>query len=146
VFQRSFFALTAAAALLALTLVGCTATAPTASAPAAQAPVDSASQVEARAKARWAMLIKGDLVGAHSMLSPASRSTTPIAAYIAQNSKGGQYWRRADDVKAVCEADSCTVAVMLEYDLRDAVKGLKREVKETWVRDEGQWWLVYTQR
>jgi hypothetical protein len=125
-------------------LLGC-ATAPQAPTPAT-APVDAARVVEERAKARWSALIKGDLPAAYAMLSPASRGAVTLTNFLAQHAKGTLYWRKADQAKAECEAESCTVTVTLEYDLRDAVKGLKRDIKETWVRDEGQWWLVYSQR
>jgi hypothetical protein len=129
-----------------LFLGGCASAPP--SAPVPLAPIaKSAEQVVAeRAGARWQALIKGDLVAAYGFLSPASRETINVNAFVAQHGKGGQFWRNVSDFKATCEAELCQVALMLEYDLRDTVKGLKREIRETWIQDQGQWWMVASQR
>lgn len=136
---RSFFAVICLGLFGPLVVVGC------ASTPQPPSATEVAA-IEARAKSRWASLIKGDLVAAYALLSPASRSATTISAFVTQNAKGPNIWRGVGETKAQCGVDTCNVSVTLEYDLHADVKGLKREIKETWIRDEGQWWLVYTQR
>lgn len=91
-------------------------------------------------------MVKGDLVAAYGYLSPASRSSLTVNDFVLRAGRGVKFWRSIEDVGAKCEAEVCQVKAVLAYDLSDSVKGLKREINETWIKDEGQWWAVANQR
>ena len=97
--------------------------------------------VGARAKQRWDLMMKGDMVGAYEYLSPASKASLPKESYLKRRG-GGRYWRNVTMQKVECAKDTCRVTMVLDYDLSPDVKGLKREIVETWILDEGVWWLV----
>ena len=97
--------------------------------------------VESRARQRWDLMMKGDMAGAYEFLSPASKATVPKESYLKRRG-GGRYWRSVTMQEVNCTAETCKVKMVLEYDLTPDVKGLKREIMETWIQDEGAWWLV----
>ena len=97
--------------------------------------------VGARAKQRWDLMIKGDMAAAYEFLSPASKASVPKDSYLKRRG-GGRYWRTVTMQKVECVKDACKVTMVLEYDLSPDVKNLKREIVETWIQDEGAWWLV----
>jgi hypothetical protein len=97
--------------------------------------------VEARAKQRWDLMMKGDMAGAYEYLSPASKASLPKASYL-KRTGGGRYWRTVTMEKVECAQDTCKVLMVLVYDLSPDVKNLRREIVETWILDEGAWWLV----
>jgi len=86
-------------------------------------------------------MMKGDMAGAYEFLSPASKATVPKESYLKRRG-GGRYWRSVTMQEVNCTAETCKVKMVLEYDLTPDVKGLKREIMETWIQDEGAWWLV----
>jgi hypothetical protein len=47
---------------------------------------------------------------------------------------------RVDEVK--CEAEVCTVRVMLTYDHR-LMKGITTPLQESWILERGRFWYVY---
>jgi hypothetical protein len=97
--------------------------------------------VEARAQQRWDLMMKGDMAGAYEFLSPASKASLPKANYLKRQG-GGRYWRTVTMEKVECAQDTCKVSMVLVYDLSPDVKNLRREIVETWILDEGAWWLV----
>jgi hypothetical protein len=97
-------------------------------------------EVSLRARERWDLLMTGQVDKAYDYLSPASRVTVTREAF-RKRSSGGQWWRRFEVEKVDCGKDTCRVTISLEYDLKD-IKGLKRSIDETWVEDQGVWWLV----
>lgn len=97
--------------------------------------------VGARAKQRWDLMMKGDMAGAYEYLSPASKASLPKESYLKRRG-GGRYWRNVTMQKVECAKDTCRVTMVLDYDLSPDVKNLRREIVETWILDEGVWWLV----
>jgi len=76
---------------------------------------------------------------AYAFLSPASRSTVSLEAFRKRSSS--RWWRKLDVEKVDCRQDTCQVTMAAEYDLYE-IKGLKRSVEETWIKDAGTWWYV----
>jgi hypothetical protein len=106
----------------------------------ADAPADvKRDVVAARAKARWDALIKLDVAGAYSFLSPASRATMSLDQYKAKHKVGMYRAVNVDDVN--CDRDACTVRVTLTYDYR-RFKGITTPLVEKWIIAEGQAWFV----
>ena len=96
--------------------------------------------VETRVHERWDALIKGDLQGSYSYLSPASRETMSFEQYQKVTRKTG--FREAKIESIDCDADACKVKLMVTYDHR-LMKGVATPVEETWVFDKGTAWYVY---
>jgi hypothetical protein len=96
--------------------------------------------VTQRANARWAALIKGDVDGSYQFLSPASREVTTPEQYRAKTRAAG--FREVAVEKVDCEAEICKLRLKLTYDHR-MMKGLVTPIEETWVLEQGQFWLVY---
>ena len=95
--------------------------------------------VASRAEARWKMLVSGELESAYRYLSPATRKVVTLNSY-----RGGirpGMWRGAKVKSVVCAEELCTAVVVLAYDLRN-IKGLEKELEESWIKDEGKWWFV----
>lgn len=98
--------------------------------------------VSARAKARWDRLIAGDLAGAYTYLSPASKATMPLDVYKAKHKVGMYRSVRIDDVE--CKADTCTVSLHLTYDYKRArsARAITTPLTEKWIISDGQAWFV----
>jgi hypothetical protein len=95
--------------------------------------------VAARAQERWDALVKGDLKTAYGYYSPGSRSVMDLASYESTVRRG--FWKSAKVDKAVCaEAQSCDVHVTIEYEYRGG--RTKTPLRETWIQDGSNWWLV----
>jgi hypothetical protein len=107
---------------------------------AAKGPDAQREAVEARVKARWDALIKGDLEASYALLSPASRQTLPFERYKNVTRKSG--YRDAKIEAVDCDAASCKVKLRVTYDHR-LMKGITTPMEETWVFDKGQAWYVY---
>ena len=95
--------------------------------------------VTARANARWAALLKGDLDAAYKYLSPASRQVLSLEKYKATH-------RRSTFVEAnveavACDGDVCRARVLLTYDHR-RMKGIISPVVESWLFESGEPWFV----
>lgn len=98
--------------------------------------------VSARAKARWDKLIAGDLAGAYTYLSPASRATMSLDVYKAKHKVGMYRSVKIDNVE--CKADTCTVTLHLTYDYRRnrRTNSITTPLTESWIISEGQAWIV----
>jgi len=106
-----------------------------------QATVDEAKkEVSERAQQRWDHVTKGETDKAYEFLSPASRSTLSFEVFRKRNA-AGRWWRTMKIEKVDCRADACQVRMAVEYDLYE-IKGLKKNIEETWIKDAGTWWLV----
>jgi len=106
-----------------------------------QVTVDEAKrEVTERVLQRWDHLTKGQTDKVYQFLSPASRSTLSFEAF-RKRQAAGRWWRSMAIEKVDCRADTCQVTMAVEYDLYE-IKGLKRTVEETWIKEEGTWWLV----
>lgn len=106
-----------------------------------RAEADEAKAIVAeRAQKRVDLVIKGQLDQAYEYYSPASRATLSFEAFT-KRAGGARWWRAVKLDKVDCRLDTCQVTMFLEYDLFE-LKGLKRTIEETWVKDAGTWWLV----
>jgi hypothetical protein len=101
---------------------------------------DPKQVVSQRAQERWNLLMKGQMEQAYEYFSPASRQTLSFEAF-RKRSGVGRWWRSLEVKGVDCGGDACQVTMMLEYDLFE-IKGLKRSIEETWIKDAGTWWLV----
>jgi hypothetical protein len=126
----------AAAGLVAVAMWGCASL--SGSSPAAE----KEAAVSTRAAARWDALIKRDYPAAYAYLSPASRDTTPLAAYEAKMGAAVVVYRAAKVDKVECEAEVCNVTLTLTYD-HAKFKGVQTPLVESWIIDQGKAWFVY---
>lgn len=109
-----------------------------------QAAINEAkSEVTERVQQRWDHVTKGQTDKAYQFLSPASRSTLSFEAFRKRHA-AGRWWRSMAIEKVDCRADTCQVTMAVEYDLYE-IKGLKRTIEETWIKEAGTWWLVAAQ-
>lgn len=98
--------------------------------------------VKARAQQRWDALLKGDTKAAYGYLSPGSRAVTSVEAY--ESSIRAGFWKSAVVEGASCSTpDSCEARAQIEYEYRGS--RVKTPLSETWIRQEGNWWLVLKQ-
>lgn len=123
-----------AAAVLGLGVAAC------ASISATSAPEAKQQFVAERAEARWQALIKGDVDGAYTFLSAASRKATPLQSYKSVIKPG--MWRQAKAEKVDCKDEICEVQLSVTYDAKQ-MKGITTPVRETWIIEDGSAWFVY---
>ncbi len=101
--------------------------------------------VKDRAIERWQLLIKRDFPAAYWYLSPGSRERTPEKFYIG-GFGGSTQWLDAKPVSIECDEDICRVTMSVKYRIyhKYIPKGVEntRELKEKWVRSDGQWWYL----
>jgi hypothetical protein len=96
--------------------------------------------VKERSQARWDALVKSDLKAAYGYLSPGSRAVFTYEGYVGAIKPG--FWKSATVEKVICEAaDSCDVGARIEYEFMK--RPMQTSLKETWVRENGNWWYVY---
>ena len=100
---------------------------------------DSKADVSVRAQARWQALIDGNMKDAYGYISPAGRKFRSLDLYRAKIKPG--LWRDAKTQSVTCSEELCEAIVLVKYDIRD-IKGLEIEMKESWVKEEGNWWYV----
>lgn len=129
--ETSFYAAAKAvvAMLLALAATACATTPPK--------PADVI--VQERAQARWDLMVKGDLDKAYEYFSPSSRATMSLPGFKSRVKPG--FWKAVKVDQVECSsADRCEVKVTIGYDYR----GTRVETphRETWIRDESNWWLL----
>jgi hypothetical protein len=106
----------------------------------ASSPEAKRTAVLARADARGAALVRGDLDAAYAFLSEGSKavisqdnfkrrmSIVPFTAY------------RIDE--ASCEAETCKVKSKMTYDHR-LIKGVTTPITETWIVERGSVFFVF---
>jgi len=109
--------------------------------------VDTAveTQMKERILARWQALIKRDFEATYLFETPAYRAIYTLRQFMGQ--QGNQVdWRMAR-VKEIHYDDPMVARVIVEITYRYAeptengqVRDLTQEVKETWLRKDGQWW------
>jgi len=98
--------------------------------------------VLARADARGAALVKGDLDAAYAFLSEGSKAVITLDIFKRRMSVVPFTAYRIDD--AACEAERCTVHSKLTYDHR-VMKGVTTPITETWVVERGDLFFVFPQ-
>jgi len=95
--------------------------------------------VKERAQARWDLMVKGDFKAAYGYLSPGSRAVLSESSYVGSLKKG--FWKSARVDSVTCRsAEACDVSATIEYDYMG--HHTKTPLRESWIRDEGQWWYV----
>ncbi len=103
-------------------------------------PAEREKAVAQRAEARWGALIKGDLDAAYTYLSPGSKVANPLSLYKTKVKPG--IWREAKTESVKCEGDACTATMSITYDYR-RTKGIKTQLTENWIIEDGTAWYVY---
>ena len=102
--------------------------------------------VRERATQRWSALIANDLEKSYSYMPPSYRAATPLDRY-KNGFKGGLKWTGAEVVWVKCDTDDrCEARLKIDAQLgmpRNAPP-LTNYFNETWVREEGNWWLFPT--
>jgi len=110
---------------------------------AAIAPAKPEDVVRQRAQARWNALMEGDWAQAYRYMSPSYRALVEQKRY-ANQFGGGAAWLAAEPVKVACAEDRCTVEMKVTIrPLLGARAGdpATTYFDETWIREEGQWWM-----
>lgn len=126
-------------ALLLAALVSACATSPPA-----------ATDVRQRSQARWEAILAGDFDRAYDLYSPGYRSSHSRVDFAIEQRMRRVRWTSAEVQESSCEADVCSVVTRIGYQVAGAVPGLsqwnsKKDVKERWVRADGQWWFLTEQ-
>lgn len=96
--------------------------------------------VSVRATERWKALIAGNMEQAYGFLSPASRQVTSFDQYKARVNP--RMFRKAEIESVRCEAEVCTVRMLVTYDHR-LMKGITTPLEEAWILENGRYWYVY---
>ena len=123
-----------AAGLLLLLLSAC------GTEPSALADLTPEEVVEERAQARWDALLAGDVEQAYGYASPAYRSAKDLPRFQARF--GSAIRRTAAEVTIVeCNAERCSVTVMVTYEVPQLRTGNTRALRETWILSDGEWWI-----
>ena len=124
----------AAAALAALALAGC----------GAAVKKDDGAAVEARAAERWNLLIAHQAEKAYDYLTPGFRQTITREKYASDKNDVALRWKSAKVSGHSCDADACTVTVMIEAQVR--MPGIAKAQtttmpsEERWVRVDHTWY------
>lgn len=98
-------------------------------------------RVTQRAQARWTALVAGQFDKAYQYLSPAYKAAVPADRYRARFG-GAASWQNAQVLAASCGPDKCDVKIRVRVKLATGGNlAIDTEVQETWLLDDGQWWL-----
>jgi hypothetical protein len=107
---------------------------------------DDGAAVEARAVERWNYLIAHQAEKAYDYLTPGYRQTITREKYAAQKNDVAVKWKGAHVTGRNCEADTCTVMVMI--DALVPMPGLSQDhptslpTEEHWVKVSGNWYYL----
>ncbi|MFU8832498.1 MAG: hypothetical protein ACNA7J_10115 [Wenzhouxiangella sp.] len=113
----------------------------------ATTPPVAEQSVEERAQARWNHLVTRDFDEAWTYYSPGFRETTSVRAFDRDMHRRTIRWLEAQVRSATCEGDRCNVSVAVTYQALAAPAGqgrmrVTRNLDETWIRLDDQWWFV----
>lgn len=103
--------------------------------------------VQARAQAYLQARVDRDYTKAYTYLSPATRAVVSYDAWRG-NLPTATVWKAAKVFKVDCGSiDRCTVRVNLDH--RPLVFGgglgtITSSYDDTWLKDNGEWWVAYT--
>lgn len=86
-------------------------------------------------------MIAKDLDAAYGFLSPGSKVTTSLVLFKARIKPLD--WRDAKAVKTECVAEKCLVSISLTFNDSRFGGDVTTVFQETWLRESGQWWLVF---
>lgn len=98
--------------------------------------------VTERANERWKAAIVGDVEKSYSFTAPSYRAVVPLERY--RGRFGTAVMREsAETVNVTCEATRCEAVIRINFVVPTARRmGTQQtHVRETWVLEEGQWWL-----
>lgn len=118
---------------MALVLAGC----------AAMGSATPEQAVTERSNAYWKARVVGDFAQAYGFTTPAYRKLHSVEQYRMQFGQGAAV-EGAEVVKADCEEQKCTVRIKITA--TPALLGVKvgtiaTHLSETWLLQDGQWWL-----
>ena len=107
----------------------------------------SKSDIKQRAQARWDAVLTGDYDTAYSFYSPGYRSSHSRVDFEIALRVRRVRWNSAEVQESSCDADVCKVVTRVGYTVAGAVPGVpvwknKKDIKESWVRTQGQWWYL----
>ena len=126
----------AATALAALALAGC----------GAAVKKDDGAAVEARAAERWNLLIAHQAEKAYDYLTPGFRQTITREKYASDKNDVALRWKSAKVSGHSCDADACTVTVMIDAQVRMPGIGQAQSTtmpsEERWVRVDRNWYYL----
>lgn len=102
--------------------------------------------VEKRANARWAAWVKRDFTEAYKYNTPGYRGTVPYEKFVTLRGKDVRILKGEVNKVTCPTADKCdaqikltaTAAIMMRQQFP---KEIVTYVDETWVLEDGQWWL-----
>lgn len=99
--------------------------------------------LEERVNARWGALIKGDYAAAYEMELPSYRKANTFEKYRGEFGDAVT-WRLAKVAEVSYDgASKAKVSVSVEFTARMASgrpETIQNEIREIWVRRDGQWW------
>lgn len=105
--------------------------------------------VKARATQQWKARIAGDLEASYKLTTPSFRGAKTLESY--KKGFGGAVVIKSAEVATVtCEnADKCVVSAKVEAQPnlvlgRRTLPPFTTYIDETWLREDGQWWLFPT--
>jgi len=124
------------AVLAALSLAGC----------GAAIKKDDGAAVEARATERWNLLIAHQAEKAYDYLTPGFRQTITREKYASDKNDVALRWKSAKVSGHSCDADACTVTVLIDAQVRMPGIGQAQATtmpsEERWVRIGGNWYYL----
>ena len=109
---------------------------------------DPASVVQRRALERWNLLITHQPVKAYDYLSPGYRATHTLDQYVAFIGTARLKWKEAKVDSQKCDADTCTVSLMVKSDIPGQMINAPRDIEheapvfEHWIASDGQWYFL----
>lgn len=104
-----------------------------------------------RAQARWDALLAGDFDTAYSYYSPGYRSANTRGDLELNYRLRKVQFREARYLEQECSEDACTLKFDVKYRVGSPVPGLDEWISSTtleekWVKTDGQWWYLPTNR
>jgi hypothetical protein len=107
---------------------------------------DEGSGVEARALQRWNFLIAHEAEKAYDYLSPGFRQTITREKYAEQKNDVAVRWKAARVSSHSCEADSCTVTVLIDTQVPMPGIGKAQQAtlptEEHWIKVDRAWYYL----
>jgi hypothetical protein len=107
---------------------------------------DEGSLVEARAVERWNLLIAHQAEKAYDYLTPGFRQTITREKYAAQKNDVALRWKSAHVSGHTCDADSCTVTVLVDTVVQMPGIGRAEQTalptEERWIKIDRSWYYL----
>ncbi len=114
----------------------------------AGSPKQPEQTLEERAVARWQHLIDRSPAQAYDYLSPGFKATTTREGYAADIARKPVSWTSVRHIRTTCETeDTCLVVLIVSISVQSNVMSVGRiegstNIREDWIRSDGQWYLV----